>query len=125
MLRRYRSSHSEVEVDLKLIKLKLIKVVKLKLFLIKVFSCEFHKISKNAIFTEYLWTTASISNSAVCERTLVQYFLCQKSRTVCIKVRLIKVRCTKPVRKHCKLPKYYDQHRPKNFFSNFMSLKNE
>ena len=120
MLRRYRSSHSEVEVDLKLIKLKLIKVVKLKLLLIKVFSCEFDKISKNTIFTEYLWTTASISNSAVCERTLVQYFLCQKSRTVCIKVR-----CTKPVRKHCKLPKYYDQHRPKKFFSNFMSLKNE
>ena len=120
MLRRYRSSHSEVEVDLKLIKLKLIKVVKLKLLLIKVFSCEFDKISKNTIFTEYLWTTASISNSAVCEQTLVQ-----KSRTVCIKVRLIKVRCTKPVRKHCKLPKYYDQHRPKNFFSNFISLKNE
>ena len=29
--------------------------------LAQVFSCEFCKISKNTFFTEYLWTTASVS----------------------------------------------------------------
>ena len=36
----------------------LIKFIK-KETLVQVFSCEFYEISKNTIFTEHLWTTAS------------------------------------------------------------------
>ena len=35
--------------------------------LAQVFSCEFYEISKNNVFTEHLWKTASVKNMAILE----------------------------------------------------------